>query len=236
MALLRVLLVALPLAGMLALAAAPVGAQGGEELLEEAACREDPHSEVCICSEVHAYSLVPRFVDNTGWPPTAFALDCSVDGSGNRSCVLPSGDTARNNPRFDVNTLRWVPDESSDEKRALSIDRDFVLVQNEKYKAYCSMSYLRENIRRLWLFALALAGGLVAITVAWGGTIYMQEAVSGETRSFSRTVMIRSLLGLVLLAAVFLIWEGVSGMFLGGFDIWRSSPGFLEVFQEGRRP
>ena len=58
----------------------------------------------------------------------------------------------------------------------------------------------------------------------------MQEAVSGETRSTGRTIMIRAVLGLVVLAGVFLIWEGVSALFLQGYDIWRTEPGFLEIF------
>lgn len=236
MGLLRGFLIALPLVGIFAFAAAPVSAQGGDELLERPACRVNPHSEECICSDVHAYSLVPRFVDYTVWPPVALALDCAIDGSGKRSCGDPS--PPRADPLFDVDSGRWLPAGGSRDSNAIavSIDRDFTLVQNEKYKAYCSVSYFRENLRRLWVFALAFAGGLVAITVAWGGTIYMQEAVAGETRSFARAVIIRSLLGLILLAAVYLIWEGVSGMFLGGFDIWRTPPGFLELFQEKNRP
>lgn len=219
--LLRAFVLAAPLVGFFAVLAAPLSAQGGEPLLETPACRENPHSEECICANVHVYSLRPRFVDNTVYPPVATAADCVVT-NGERVCTVASGRSIT----FNEDTLTWDPPNEE------SLQKDFVLVHNEKYKAYCSISYFRENLRRLWTFSLAFAGGLVAITVAWGGAVYMQEAVSGETRSTARAVITRSLLGLIILAAVFLIWEGVSGLFLSGYDIWRSEPGSLELFQE----
>ena len=214
---LRGLLVVLPLLAVGFLGVDRAWAEE-HELLDEPACRVNPHSQECICREIHAFAVVPRFVDYTVYPPVAESLDCRVE-DGRRVCEVPS--PARTPIAFDVDSLTWSGGDTQ---------LDFVFVENEKYKAYCSLAYFRENLRRLWIFALGLAGGLVAISVAWGGVIYMQEAVSGETRSTGRTIMIRAVLGLIILAGVFLIWEGVSELFLQGYDIWRTEPGFLEIF------
>ena len=213
---LRAVLVMLPLL-VVSLVGADTASAQDSALLDEAACRVNPHSEECICRNIHAFAVVPRFVDYTVYPPVATALDCSIE-DGRRVCDLPSPERYL---EFDQETLTWSGGDSQE---------DYFFVENEKYKAYCSLAYFRENLRRLWVFALALAGGLVAISIAWGGVVYMQEAVSGETRSTGRTIMIRAVLGLVVLAGVFLIWEGVSALFLQGYDIWRTEPGFLEIF------
>ena len=214
---LRVVLVMLPLLAVGLAGADPASAQDSA-LLDDAACRANPHSEECICRNIHAFAVVPRFVDYTQYPPVAQSLNCRIE-DGRRLCELPS--PLRVPPVFSEETLTWSGGNAAD---------DYYFVENNKYKAYCSLAYFRENLRRLWVFALALAGGLVAISIAWGGVIYMQEAVSGETRSTGRTIMIRAVLGLVVLAGVFLIWEGVSALFLQGYDIWRTEPGFLEIF------
>ena len=214
---LRAVLVMLPLLAVGLVGADTASAQDSN-FLDEAACRVNPHSEECICREIHGFAVVPRFVDYTRYPPVATSLDCSVV-DGRRVCQLP--DPPRAHPQFNPDTLTW-----SGGNPAL----DYFFVENTKYKAYCSLAYFRENLRRLWVFALAFAGGLMAVTVAWAGVIYMQEAVSGETRSTARLILIRSVLGLVILAGVFLIWEGVSALFLQGYDIWRTEPGFLEIF------
>ena len=223
MGFLKVFAAVLPVVGVLLASAGPALAQGPDdsELLRNQACRVNPHSEECICREVHAYSMVPLFVDYTSSTgvPVAFAYDCAIK-DGRRECTDPKDKRAA--PVFDPDSLTWSG----------GATRDYVVVQNTKYKAYCSLAYFRENLRRLWVFALAFAGGLMAITVAWCGATYMQEAVSGENRAMARTVLIRSVLGVVVLAAVFLIWEGVSGLFLQGFDIWRTEPGFLEMFSD----
>ena len=175
------------------------------------ACREDPHSEECICFDVFRYAQVPVAWENASagkpaYPPKAVDAEWDNDvKSWVRTTPVP-------NP---------TPDGYVDPLRT---------EVNSKYKAHCSLSYFRENLKRLWYFLLALGATLTAVSIGWAGFVHMQDSASGETRSMSRTIIIRAVLGMILLACVFFAWEGVSGLFLGEFEIWSDRPGLLEGF------
>ena len=174
-------------------------------------CRENPHAEECICFEVSRYGNVPAaWVEVSAgvpaYPPRA--VDADWDGelkSWVRTTPMPNP-----TPPGYVDPLRTEA--------------------NSKYKAHCSLSYFRENLRRLWYFLLALGASLTAVTLGWAGFVHMQDSASGETRSMSRTIIIRAALGMILLACVFFAWEGVSDLFVGEFEIWSDRPGLLEGF------
>ena len=172
--------------------------EGGE------ACRNDPHSEECICREVVRYAWVPN-----DWEEVA---------------GVPSYPPVAIGAYWDDEIKSWVPQTEGDPDKKLDMEA------NSKYKAHCSLAYFRENLTRLWYFLLALGGTLAGVSIAWAGFVHMQESVSGETRSMSRTMIIRTVLGVILLACVFFAWQGVSDLFLGEFEIWSDRPGLLEGF------
>lgn len=165
------------------------------------ACRKNPHSEECICFDVSRYAKVP-----VAWVEVAAGV--------------PEYPPVAIGATWDDELKSWV-----------SADPDNLKTEvNSKYKAHCALSYFRENLRRLWYFMMALGGTLTAVSIGWAGFVHMQDSVSGETRSMSRTIIIRTVLGVVLLACVFFAWEGVSGLFVGEFEIWSDRPGLLEGF------
>ena len=93
------------------------------------------------------------------------------------------------------------------------------------------MEYFREDLRRLLYFLIALASGLVLISVAWAAVIHMMDSATGEQRSQARTIIVRTIVGLVLIAMLFVIYEQVSGLAVGTFDIWDSDVPFLQELQ-----
>ena len=67
----RVFLILLVVAGFTMLAPPPpASAQSTELLLENAVCRDNPHSEDCICAEVRRFGFFPKAFD-----PTRLGLD-----------------------------------------------------------------------------------------------------------------------------------------------------------------
>ena len=67
----RVFLILLVVAGFTMLAPPPpASAQSTELLLENAVCRDNPHSEDCICAEVRRFGYFPKAFD-----PTRLGLD-----------------------------------------------------------------------------------------------------------------------------------------------------------------
>ena len=70
----------------------------------------------------------------------------------------------------------------------------------------------------------------LALSVGWAGFVHMQETASGAAQSSARNIILRTFIGMILLASVFVVWEGVSGLFLGGVDIWDTDPRLFEFF------
>ena len=176
-----------------------------EDLFSVEACRLDPSSEECVCGDVTARRMVPK--------KTMYDSGHTLVGVSTDTDIRPIG------PIYDPERRVWEghPD-------------DLEVGDNDKYKAHCSMSYFRENQRRLLYVVIAMAAGLTAVSVTWGGFVHMQESASGESRSMSRTVIIRACLGMLLLSMIFLAWDAVSSLYLGGLEIWDTAPGLLESF------
>ena len=101
---------------------------------------------------------------------------------------------------------------------------DLFFSADDDYGQNCALSYFRENLRRLWYFAAALGGGLAAISLTWAGVAYMQNSSSGVDLSKNRAMIMRIVVGLVILACSYMIWEAASGMFLGHLDTWSLDP------------
>ena len=91
---------------------------------------------------------------------------------------------------------------------------------NPLYKQHCTLSYFREDLRRLWYFAAALGGGFAALSLAWAGVMYMQHSASGVDLTRSRMMIMRVLLGVLILAFAFVVWEGLGDMLLDTLDPW----------------
>ena len=175
------------------------------------ACRQNPHSEECICFDVSRYAMVP-----VAWQEV--------------SAGVPAYPPLAIGAHWDDELKSWVRNNPVPAVYEPLYTDPLRTEVNSKYKAHCSLSYFRENLRRLWYFMLALGASLTAVTLGWAGFVHMQDSVTGETRSMSRTIIIRAVLGMVLLACVFFAWEGVSGLFVGEFEVWSDRPGLLEGF------
>lgn len=93
-------------------------------------------------------------------------------------------------------------------------------VKTRKYRYLCSMSYLRENIRRGWSFVVLLAAGLASVSMVWCGFVYAQETSSGEQRATARLLLIRVIIGVLLVAMAYLAWDVVNGFFFAGSEGW----------------
>ena len=203
------ILLGLVVVGSLWISVSPVGsvmAQSNEDFLADAECDDDPNSEQCICARVRQFALYPRFISSGG----VIALYDSDD----------DGEV----PFLDPDDGVWK--DSDGEATGVSrsgldpVVTELVSLPSDEYGQNCSLAYFRENLRRLWFFAVALGGGLAALSLGWAGVAYMQASASGADLSRSRTMIMRVLIGIVILACAYLIWEGASNLFLGGYETW----------------
>ena len=196
------------------------GSAGAQEfdLFEDEACKEDPNSEDCICAKVWQLQLQPlRYTRAPGasvYTGEVRALD--VDGDGDA-------------PVFDLDTGAWSGKEVTnpdsididpDTGAVTSADGDLILVSNDHYNQQCTLSYFRENLRRLWRFGVALGAVLAAASVAWAGMVWMQESASGNDIARSRGMIIRVVIGVIVLSCSFLVWEGLADLLAGHLVTW----------------
>ena len=207
---LKVLLLGLVVLGSLWISGSPVGsvmAQSNEDFLADAECADNPNSEQCICARVRQFSLYPQFIDTGG----------GVIG-------LYDSDDDGEVPFLDPDDGLWkdgVGEAAGVSRSGLDpVVTELVSLPSNEYGQNCSLAYFRENLRRLWFFAVALGGGLAALSLGWAGVAYMQASASGADLSRSRTMIMRVLIGIVILACAYLIWEGASNLFLGGYESW----------------
>ena len=214
----RVFLVLLVVAGFAMLAQPlPASAQSTEFLLENPVCRENPHSEDCICAEVTKF----------GYFPKKFKLDGTPYDS-NKDDVFPR----------ETEDGVWVERVKVLNAVGVEVEVDVIppfdgdasdlhFATDDRYNQRCAMSYFRENQRRLWVFAVWVGAGFTVLSLIWGGVAYMHNAASGVELSRIRGMLTRVLIGLVILACALLIWDGVSGVLFYGVDSWTQDRGIF---------
>ena len=216
----RVFLILLVVAGFTMLAPPPpASAQSTELLLENAVCRDNPHSEDCICAEVRRFGFFPKAFD-----PTRLGLDgkpMAKDDDGDGFAPQPvEGGLWEDHDNEAVNAVGVT-----DEKEKAEKTSDLQFAVDDRYNQRCAMSYFRENQRRLWVFAVWLGAGFTVISLIWGGVAYMQNAASGVELSRIRGMLTRVFVGFVILACALLIWDGISGTLFFGADFWTQDRG-----------
>ena len=212
----RVFLILLVVAGFIMLASPlPASAQSTELLLENAVCRDNPHSEDCICAEVRRFAFFPK-----GFKPDSSGLAADADEDGVSPRQLEDGlwvDGDGESANYDAIAS---PTEDDLPKKS-----DLQFAVDDRYNQRCAMSYFRENQRRLWVFAVWLGAGFTVISLIWGGVAYMQNAASGVELSKIRGMLTRVFVGFVILACALLIWDGISGTLFFGADFWTQDRG-----------
>ena len=164
----------------------------------------DPNSEECVCSEVRSFLLEPAQIDDV----TGEALDGDGDG---KPPVYEDGywvDAGGEVITFDV------------DGNPVSPSADLVVVLNPYYDFDCSLSYLREDMRRAWQYAAVLAGTFLFVSLAWAGVMYMQDSASGADLSRSRTMMFRVVVGFIIVACAWILWEIVGDILLSHLQSW----------------
>lgn len=122
--------------------------------------------------------------------------------------------------------LRYEGDANED-----PVSRAFV--RDKEFKAQCSLTYFREDVRRAWRFVVAVAFGLFTMSMVWAGFVYMQESAAAQDRVTSRAVMMRVLGGLTIVVMAFFLWELFSGMFVDLSDTTIWTPEYEDTI---RRP
>ena len=183
-------------------------AQSTESLLDTPACRDNPHSEACICAEVRKFGFFPEKFEPLG----GVIVAQDADGDGFRPTRTPEG--------------LWVDDPSEDDPNDPDDDpTDLQFAADDRYNERCALSYFRENQRRLWVFAVAVGAAFTVFSLIWVGVTYMQHAASGIELSRARAILTRVLIGLVILSCALLVWEGVSAVLFPGMDFWTQDRG-----------
>ena len=177
----------------------PVSAQSTDLLMESEACRADPHSEECICADVQLYGLFPKEFK----PDVAGPERTDADGDG----------------KFPSKTIDGLWEDHPDEA-VVGEESDLEFTSSNRYGQHCALSYVRENQRRLWYFAVALGTMFTVISMIWVGVTYMQNSASGVDLSKSRAMLMRVIIGIVILASAYLIWEGVNEVLFNRLDSW----------------
>ena len=213
----RVFLILLVVAGFTMLAPPPpASAQSTELLLENAVCRDNPHSEDCICAEVRRFGFFPK-----GFKPDSSGLAADADEDGVSPRQLEDGLWVDG----DGESANYNTTLSPDTEENLAKKSDLQFAVDDRYNQRCAMSYFRENQRRLWVFAVWLGAGFTVISLIWGGVAYMQNAASGVELSRIRGMLTRVFVGFVILACALLIWDGISGTLFFGADFWTQDRG-----------
>ena len=197
--------------------AAPSGveAQAGIDLFAEEICRENPHSEDCICVHVRRFGLVPIYEDGNDTPEP------------DPDPLVPEPDRL---PVFDSTGGIWlgVPQQFDEDGKWIAGNLQFI--QSDSYGEHCSLAYVREDMRRLWRFVASVSALMAAMSFAWAGVMYMQDSASGGDVSKSRGVVIRVVVGLILVGSAYIVWEGASGFTVQHLDNWTLDFGKLHDF------
>ena len=111
------------------------------------------------------------------------------------------------------------------EGRRFEKSSDLEFITDDRYKQRCALSYFREDQRRLWYFAVALGGSFTVISLIWVGVVHMQNTASGVDISKTRGMLVRVIIGLIILACAFLIWDGLNELLFRGLDSWTLEEG-----------
>lgn len=196
------------------------------------------NSKECICQAVDDFALVPMKLteraDPYSSPPSGTGGPVAYDG------VNQESTTGR--PVYNPATGLWVshsatlPDlsvapwgtaaeESADPAGATPTNAerpayDLVLETNDRYNELCAFSYFRENLGRIWRFAVALGGVAGAISLAWGGVAYMQDSASMGDAVRVRMAMLRVILGMTILALALVIWNLMDAYLITHIESW----------------
>ena len=190
----------------------------GVDLFATEECQENPHTELCICGEVRKFGGLPVHYEPDDRPPDAASVVWTApDAEGGEE--VPS-DVAH----FNEETELWEGKTCAFDE----IDKDtcgLLFVYNDQYGQQCALSYVRENLRRLYFFVAAVGAGFAAISMTWAGVVYMQESSSGMDLTRARGMMIRVLIGLVVLASALMGWEGVNDLLLQHVESWTQDRG-----------
>ena len=186
----------------------PASAQSTDLLLESEACRADPHSAECICADVQMYGVFPKEFKSDGTGPD------DADGDG----------------KFPSKTIDGLWEDHADEADS-GEKSDLEFTSSDRYGQHCALSYVRENQRRLWYFAVALGAMFTVISMIWVGVTYMQNSASGVDLSKSRAMLMRVIIGIVILASAFLIWEGLNEVLFNRLDSWTLERGVFYEFR-----
>ena len=218
----RFLLLLVLLVVLLPLAVVPSGAsaQSVDVLLESEACKRNPHSEDCICAEVQKFAFFPKAL-KPGEDPYAdpgVVLNLDNDGDGFQPGL--------------INRV-WV-DHDNEADSGDKSDLQFVLTDD--YGQDCALSYFRENLRRLWVFGVALGAVFASISFIWIGVTHMQHTASGMDISKSRMMFVRVGLGIIILACALIVWEGLNDYLLEGLNGWTNERTFFYAPPENRGP
>ena len=199
----------------------PALAQSPDLLLQNEECRKNPHSEECICATVRKFGSFPKEFDPDVLDSRGYATAKDVD----RDNVAPmlgedgvwvDGDGEAANAAGVMN---------EDERLKKTSDLEFI--RDDRYKQRCALSYFREDQRRLWYFAVSLGASFTVISLIWVGVVHMQNTASGVDISRTRAMLVRVIIGLIILACAFLIWDGLNELLFKGLGSWTLEQGIF---------
>ena len=66
---------------------------------------------------------------------------------------------------------------------------------------------------------------MTVISLIWVGVVHMQNTASGVDISRTRAMLVRVLIGLIILACAFLIWDGLNELLFKGLRSWTLEQG-----------
>ena len=219
----RVFLILLVVAGFIMLAPPPpASAQSTDLLLENSVCRDNPHSQDCICAEVKQFGYFPKSFKVNGTGPKDSNGDevfpmLTEEGVWVEMVPLVENGVKVKDSDGKLVGVKVKPLEEAESDLHFAVD--------DAYNQRCAMSYFRENQRRLWVFAVWLGAGFTVISLIWGGVAYMHNAASGVELSRIRGMLTRVFVGFVILACALLIWDGISETLFFGADFWTQDRG-----------
>ena len=129
--------------------------------------------------------------------------------------------------------FRYASNLRYEDEDADPIDFANEFVRDKEFKAQCSLTYMREDMRRAWWFAVAVATALLTMSMVWGGFVYMQESAAAAERATSRSIIFRVMAGFAIVVMAYFLYSGFSELFvnLGETTIW--TPDFEDTI---RRP
>ena len=89
----------------------------------------------------------------------------------------------------------------------------------QRTKEVCSRLDLERDLYTLWRTAGFVTVGLLTVTVAWGGLVWMLEGIGVSQQGRARMLIVNCFIGVIVVASAYVVWQGMYSGTFGFFTL-----------------